>query len=258
MRYDLKGVTVVIKTLARALWMLLGWLELTALTLPLYLFSFLPGEHRGGWYRRLFWVWCRVFVHALGVDLRLHQKNLTPLPPCYLLIANHPSAFEDIGIPALFEVDCLAKSEVRYWWLVGRISAAAGTLFVVRESRESRARARDLIVQRLEQGRNVALYPEGGVKGKRLHDSFRYGVFEISLQTGIPIVPVFIHYEAQDDFHWSHQTLPRKIVDLMTTRNNRANYYLYDAFDPNDFEDKESYSNAVYQCYREWQRKYLE
>lgn len=247
-----------IQTLARALWMLLGWLELALLTLALYLLSWLPGKRRGGWYTRLFQVWCRAFVHALGVDLRLHQKNLAPLPERYLLIANHPSAFEDIGIPALFDVDCLAKAEVEDWWLVGRISAAAGTLFVVRESSDSRKRAKDLIVQRLEEGRNVALYPEGGIKGKRLHDDFRRGVFDISLQTGTPILPVFIHYEAQDDFHWSHQTLPGKILDLMTARNNRANYYLYDAFDPRDFDDKESYGNAVYQRYREWQQKYLE
>ena len=247
-----------IRKLARALWMLLGWFELTALTLPLNLLSFLPDKFLRGWYTRLFRVWCQAFVHALGVDLRLHQKNLAPLPERYLLIANHPSAFEDVGIPALFDVDCLAKFEVREWWLVGRISAAAGTLFVVRDSRESRQQARDQILRRLERGRNVALYPEGGIKGKRLHDSFRHAVFEISMQTGVPILPVFIHYEAQEDFHWSHQTLPQKILDLMLTRNNRANYYLYDAIRPEDFRDKESYSDTVHRQYRAWQQKYLE
>ena len=248
-----------IKGLVRALWMLLGWLELILLTLPLYLLSFLPGGRQGLWYTRLFQSWCRAFVHALGVDLRLHQKNRHPLPERYLLIANHPSAFEDIGIPALFDVDCLAKIEVRDWWLVGRISAAAGTLFVRRESRESRDRAAKRIEQALKSGRNVALYPEGGVKGKRVYDNFRYGVFDLSLRTGIPILPVFIHYEAQDDFYWSDdQSLPRKLIDLMMTRNNRANYYLYDAFDPKDYPDKVAYSEAVHQQYLAWQQKYLE
>jgi len=247
-----------IKGLVRVLWMLLGWLELILLTLPLYLLSFLPGERQGPWYTRLFQSWCRAFVHALGVDLRLHQKNLHPLPERYLLIANHPSAFEDIGIPALFDVDCLAKIEVRDWWLVGRISAAAGTLFVRRESRESRDRAAKRIEQTLMSGCNVALYPEGGVKGKRVYDSFRYGVFDLSLRTGIPIIPVFIHYEAQDDFYWSDQSLVRKLIDLMTTRNNRANYYLYDAFDPKDYQDKVAYSDAAHKQYLTWQQKYLE
>jgi len=197
-------------------------------------------------------------VDALGVDLRLHQKNRNPLPPRYLLIANHPSAFEDIGIPALFDVDSLAKAEVRRWWIVGRISAAAGTLFVRRESRESRAGAADAIIEDLQRGRNVALYPEGGIFDQRIHERFRYGVFEISLRTGIPIVPVFIHYEAQNDFYWGDQTLPQKILQLMTTSNNRANYYLYDAFDPADFNDKAEYSEYVRQRYLEWQARYLD
>ena len=29
---------------------------------------------------RLFHPWCRSFVHAIDIDLRLHQKNLRPLP----------------------------------------------------------------------------------------------------------------------------------------------------------------------------------
>lgn len=249
----------VIKSFARALWISLGWLELSLLTIPLYLLSFLPDELRDAWYTRLFQTWCRAFVHAVGVDLRVHQKHHNPLPKRYLLIANHPSAFEDIGIPALFDVDCLAKIEVKDWWLVGRISAAAGTLFVRRASQESRREAADQIVRKLETGRNVALYPEGGVKGKRLHNSFRFGVFDISLRTGIPILPVFIHYEAQDDFHWTdRQTLPRKILDIMATGNNHANYFVYDAYNPADFKDKESFCQTVYRDYEEWQAKYLE
>lgn len=247
-----------IQTLVRAIWMLLGWLELAVLTLTLYLIALLAQSPLGPWYRHLFQAWSRAWVHALGVDLRLHQKNHRPLPKQYLLIANHPSAFEDIGIPALFDVDNLAKIEVRGWWIVGRIAAAAGTLFVDRASRESRRAATEKIAAVLGAGRSVALYPEGGIQGKRLHDHFRYGAFEVSLSTGVPILPVFIHYEAQDDFHWGEQTLPRMIWDLMRCRNNRANYYVYDAFDPAEFNDKEHYNQVVYSRYQEWQRKYLE
>ena len=68
---------------------------------------------------RLFGAWCRAFVRALGVDLRLHQKNRKRLPARYILIANHPSAFEDIGIPALFDVVSLAKVQVADWFVVG-------------------------------------------------------------------------------------------------------------------------------------------
>jgi 1-acyl-sn-glycerol-3-phosphate acyltransferase len=246
-----------IRHLLHLLWMILGWILLILLTTLLYALSFLPRKKRP-WYTRLFHLWCKVWVDALGVDLRLHQKNRHPLPGQYILIANHPSAFEDIGIPALFPVYSLAKIEVSQWPIVGRISMAAGTLFVHRESKESRQQAGELIIQRLAKGDNIALYPEGGIKGKRLHDHFRYGVFRISMQTGIPILPLFLHYEAQDQFHWSDQTLPHKILQFMTSSNNRANYYIYDAFDPRDFKDHESYTNEVYQQFLRWQERHLD
>jgi 1-acyl-sn-glycerol-3-phosphate acyltransferase len=232
--------------------------ELTLFTLVMYLLSWLPAALRP-FYFQLFRVWCRSFVRALGVDLRLHQKNVRPLPAHYILIANHPSAFEDIGIPALFPVYSLAKIEVKDWWFVGRISMASGSLYVRRESRESRNRAAAEIEEALCNGKNIALYPEGGCKGRRIFESFRYGAFDISLRTGVPILPVFLHYESQDDFEWrSPQTLLHKIWHMMTTRNNTANYYVYDALDPVQFADRESYAECAHNKYLEWQARYLD
>ena len=248
-----------IHSLLRWLWMLVGWIELIALTLVLYPLSFLPEKPRErNWYSTLFRLWCKAWVDALGVDLRLHQHCCQQRPERYILIANHPSAFEDIGIPSLFPVHSLAKIEVRSWPIVGRISAASGTLYVHRESRESRQAASEEMLAALEAGHNIALYPEGGIKGKRLHDHFRYGAFDLSLRSGIPILPVFLHYEAQDDFHWGAQTLPRKILEFMFSSNNCVNYHMYDAFFPEDFRDKEHYCNHVYEQFTVWQQKHLD
>lgn len=247
-----------ILSLARILWMLLGWLELSAWTSVLYTAAFFPAKRTPLWYRHVFRLWCKVWTHALGVNLVLHQKHREPLPARYLLIANHHSAFEDIGIPALFDVDNLAKIEVRNWFLVGRISAAVGTLYVDRDAPESRNAAAKAIEQRLAEGRNVALYPEGGVKGIRLHERFNYGVFDISRRTGVPILPVFIHYEAQNDFFWSTQTLPQKLLQIMFAKSHRAHYYVFDAFRPEHYPDTQTYCDAVYRRYKGWQEKYLD
>ncbi len=240
------------------LWRIVCWLELTVFTLVLYALSWLPGA-LVPFYYRLFRFWCHSFVRALGIDLRLHQKNTRPLPSQYILIANHPAAFEDIGIPALFPVHSLAKIEVQDWWLVGRISMAAGSLYVHRESRESRSEAGEQIEAGLQSGMNIALYPEGGCKGRRIFESFRYGAFDISLRTGVPILPVFLHYESQDDFEWRNpQTLPHKIWHMLTTQNKRVNYYVYDAFDPTQFDDKAAYADYAHHKYLEWQARYLD
>ena len=236
----------------------LAWVDFIAFTALIYTLSWLPwrGKHPVA---RLFNAWSRAFVRALGVDLHLHQKNRRRLPARFILVANHPAAFEDIGIPALFDVVSLAKIQVQDWTIVGRISKAAGTLYVDRDDAASRAAAIDTMVNAVNAGQNIALYPEGGCTGRRLFERFKSGAFEVSLRTGVPILPVFLHYEAQDDFEWQDPyTLPQKIWHMMTTVNNRANYYVYDPIDPKDFADKQAMKAAVYAQFAKWNAQYLE
>ncbi|WP_158592286.1 lysophospholipid acyltransferase family protein [Noviherbaspirillum sedimenti] len=235
-----------------------GWLDFIVFTALLYLLTWLPwpGRHPVA---RLFHPWCRAFVRALDVDLRLHQKNRKPLPQRYILVANHPSAFEDIGIPALFNVVSLAKLQIQDWFIVGRISHAAGTLYVDRDDPASRQQSVQIMVDAVNGGQNIALYPEGGCKGRRLHTEFKSGAFEVSMRTGMPILPVFLHYEAQDDFEWQPPyTLPDKIRHMTSAVNNRANFYVYDPMDPKDYADKYAMKAAAYEMYRRWNAQYLE
>ena len=235
-----------------------AWLDFLLLTLLVYLLSWLPwpGTHPVA---RLFRPWCRAFVRALDVDLRVHQKHRRRLPKRYILIANHPSAFEDIGIPAAFDVVSLAKLQVQDWFVAGRIARAAGTLFVDRDNPESRQQVIQAMVDAVNAGQNIALYPEGGCKGRRLFKEFKSGAFDVSIRTGVPILPVFIHYEAQDDFEWQPPyTLPDKIRHIMTAVNNRANYYVYDVLDPKDYPDKYAMKAAAYALYARWDSQYLE
>lgn len=247
-----------IEKIVKTLWLLINGVEFVVFTLLMYLVSYLPKSITTNFYFVAFQYWCRSFVRALGVDLKLLQNNRRKLPKQYILIANHPSAFEDIGIPALFPVFSLAKIEVAKWWIVGRISQAAGTLYVHRESKSSRAQAHAMLISELDKGNNVALYPEGGCKGRRIHHRFHYGAFDVSLKTGVPILPVFIHYESQEDFEWQPPyTLIDKVWHILKTKNSRANYYVFDAIEPKDFQDKDSYSQYVHGLYLEWQDRIL-
>ncbi|MDQ2696990.1 MAG: 1-acyl-sn-glycerol-3-phosphate acyltransferase [Pseudomonadota bacterium] len=242
--------------LGRLLLRLVNGLELALFSLVMYVGAYLPPPLRR-WYPRLFRIWCRSFVRALGVELHLHQKNRRPLPRQYILIANHPSAFEDVGVPALFPVFSLAKVELRDWYIFGRISRGAGTLYLKREDQASRRDAARQIADELRAGRNVCVYPEGGCKGRRVNTFFP-GVFDIALQTGVPILPLFLHYEAQEDFEWQGQHLVKKIWQIMTARNHHAHYYVYDAIPPAGFADKEEFCAHVHGLYLHWQSKYLE
>lgn len=241
---------------------ILGWIDFIAFTIVMYLLTWLPwpGRHPASHpVARMFRSWCRCFVRALDVDLRLHQKNRARLPERFILIANHPAAFEDIGIPALFDVVSLAKTQVQDWFIVGRISKAAGTLYVDRDDPASRDKVVETMVNAVNSGVNIALYPEGGCTGRRLFREFKSGAFEVAKRTGVPILPLFLHYEAQDDFEWQPPySLPDKIRHMATTVNNRANYYVYDPLDPKDYADKYAMKAAAYALYVKWNAQYLE
>jgi 1-acyl-sn-glycerol-3-phosphate acyltransferase len=232
--------------------------DFLAFTLLLFGLALLPwpGRHPVA---RLFRPWCRAFVRALDVDLRLHQHNLRPLPERYILIANHPSAFEDIGIPALFPVVSLAKLQVQDWFVVGRIARAAGTLFVDRDDAASRQQAVETMVAAVAAGHNIALYPEGGCKGRRLYPEFKSGAFDVAMRSGVPILPVFLHYEAQEDFEWqSPWTLPQKLWHMASSRNRHVHYHVFDVLDPKDYADKYALKAAAYERFRSWNARYLE
>lgn len=234
------------------------WCLLACLSIVLYLLTFLPRSLSGHYYHLLSRDWCRLFVRALDVDLRLVHKNTRPLPEQYILIANHPSAFEDFGMPALFDIYPLAKEGVRNWFLLGRISEYAGTIYVKRESSESRHAALQSLVDAVNSGKNIVIFPEGGCKGRRIHDEFHHGAFDVSLQTGVPILPVFLQYIDQDTFEWKNESLVKKLWQIFLSDNKRVNYYLHDAISPLDYSDKESFAKHAHTLYLGWQKDYLD
>jgi len=235
------------------------WFELAIFTLLLFLLAWLPKRYIHTFYHKLSRVWCRHFIRALGIQLFLHEKNLNALPKQFILIANHPSAIEDFAIPALFDVYPLAKQGVRDWFLLGRISDAADTIYVKRDNADSRQAAVEQMIAAIESGKNIALFPEGGCKGRRIFERFSYGAFDISIKTGIPVLPVFLHYEAQDIFEWRKPfTLIAMLFRIARSQNKRVNYYLYDALNPADFKDKRDFTSHTHELYLAWQKRYLE
>jgi len=234
------------------------WLFLIALSVFLYVLSHMPRPLSGRYYHFLSRYWCRVFVKALDTDLRLVHKNQQPLPEQYILIANHPSALEDFAIPALFDVYPLAKAGVRDWVVLGRISDYAGTVYVERGSASSRHAAKQALADAVQSGKNIVIFPEGGCKGSRIYEKFQTGAFDISIQTGIPVLPVFLQYIDQQTFEWTDESLLKKLWQIFKTDNNRVNYYVFDAISADRFSDRNEYTKHVHALYLEWQKEYLD
>lgn len=238
---------------------LLRCIDFMLLTFVVYIISWFPKFLSRSYIKPLFRFWSGQFVRALGVQLYAHQKYQGSLPKQFILIGNHPSALEDVGMPSIFDAHFLAKIEVKDWFIVGRISQAAGTLYVHREDKGSRAEAAKKLKEVLERGDSVGLYPEGGCKGRRIHQPFLYGAFKLSMETGVPLLPVFLHYESQHDFEWGpNEHLLLKLSRIMRSQNRRVNYYIYSPIEPSSFKSLEEFSTHVEDLYLEWQTRYLD
>ena len=234
----------------------IAWSLLALLGSFLFIISFLPKAFGGRYYHYLGRLWCRLFVRCLDVDLELVHRNSKPLPDHYILIANHPSAFEDFGLPALFDIYPLAKSDVRDWFLLGRISMFAGAIFVEREDAGSRQMALQSLLDAARSGKNMAIFPEGGCKGRYICDRFHTGAFDVSLQTGLPILPVYLHYIDQDTFEWTDQTLVQKLWQIFLSNNNRVVYYVHDVLEPSQFSDKQQFAEYAHQLFLQFEAAY--
>ncbi|MDH5517670.1 MAG: 1-acyl-sn-glycerol-3-phosphate acyltransferase [Gammaproteobacteria bacterium] len=233
--------------------------EFVLFTALMYLLSYLPMMHDSRIYFFLFRFWCRSFIRALGLRLILHQKNIRPIPEQFILVSNHPSAVEDIGVPALYAVHSLAKIEVKSWFIVGRINRVAGTLYVDREDPNSRQNTVDNMLSAVADGKNIALYPEGGCTGRRITQPFKRGAFELSIRSGVPLLPLLIYYQAQEDFEWQPPyTLVDKIWHFLTSQNKNVEIFQYDVIDPAQFKDKYEFSAYMEDFYQQKQTKYLE
>jgi len=248
-----------LESLVRLLILIINITEFIVFTAFMYALSYLPFMQGSPLYFSLFRFWCRSFIRALGIRFIIHQKNIRPVPEQYILIANHPSALEDIGIPALFPVHSLAKIQVKDWFIVGRINRAAGTLYVDRDDPESRKATVENMLNASKKGLNIALYPEGGCTGRRITQEFKRGAFDLSLQSDIPVLPVLIYYQAQEDFEWQPPyNLIDKIWHFLTTRNKQVEIFQFDAVEPGQFKDKYEFSAYMQEFYHKKQTKYLE
>lgn len=228
-------------------------------TLFLYLCSYLPRVLTNAYYKLLTQYWCRLFIRSLGVDLRVIYKNEKPLPERFIIIANHPSCLEDFGIVSRVDVHPLAKEGVKHWFFLGRIADRAGAIFFDRKDPASRHSAKDAMIKALNNGINVVLFPEGGCFGKRIYKEFKTGAFDASLKTGVPIIPILLHYEDQEGFEWlDPDTLLDNFWQIMTAKSNLATYYVFDAVYPENFKDKEEFTTHMHNQYLDWQKIYLD
>jgi 1-acyl-sn-glycerol-3-phosphate acyltransferase len=166
------------------------------ITLPLALLVINPIGATLGWRgetlaaRTTRW-WSGKLVRLFGFRIRRIGE---PVPGAVLFVANHVSWMDIELMHSQRMMSFVAKAEIERWPVIGWLASRAGTIFHRRGSTHSLATVMAVVVERLQSGVSVGVFPEGGTgPGDRVR-TFHARIFQVALDAGVPVQPIALCY----------------------------------------------------------------
>ena len=141
-------------------------------------------------------LWSGTLMRIFGFRLRRYG---TPLPGAALFVANHVSWIDIVLMHSQRMMGFVAKAEIARWPLVGWLASRGGTLYHHRGSNDSLHGVMHQMVQRLEQGLAVGVFPEGRTTRGNAIGTFHARIFQPAVLAGVPAQPVALKYGLRGD-----------------------------------------------------------
>ncbi len=150
---------------------------------------FIPNEQY--WRQLAFSYWTRAFVWLSAMKIEVIG---TPPKPPFFLASNHLSYVDIAAIRAVVTGIFVAKKEIEDWFLIGKIVRDMGIIFIDRKNRRDIPRAGQRIIEKLNDGEGVIVFPEGtSTKGEEVLP-FNSSFFEFAANADIPVSYVSVGY----------------------------------------------------------------
>lgn len=137
-------------------------------------------------------------LNALGVELEVRGRGSLPDGRSLLVVANHVSILDIFALSAAVPTGFIAKREIRSWPLIGRLVANVGTVFIDRTSRKDTDTVVQAVNRALEHGSSVCFFPESKTSEGLSLLPFKAALFQSSVDTGAPVLPVVLRYYGAD------------------------------------------------------------
>ncbi len=135
--------------------------------------------------------WTGLFCRIFGVTVEIYG-HIAPGP--VLVVANHISWLDIVALHSAAAMGFVSKAEVARWPLIGLMARASGTLFHERGSHDSSSNVADVMIERLQGGHRVAIFPEGGIKPGDAVKIFHARLFRVAIEAQCPVQPVMLRY----------------------------------------------------------------
>jgi 1-acyl-sn-glycerol-3-phosphate acyltransferase len=153
--------------------------------------------------------WAQAMLRGVGITLTVQGRPVAAGPA--LLVANHLSWLDIVVLHASRYCRFVSKSDIKHWPLVGTLASGAGTLYIERESRRDAHRVVHHMVERLQLGEVLAVFPEGTTGDGIAMKPFHANLLQAAISADAPVQPVALRFVDADTGQTSFA--PRYIDD---------------------------------------------
>jgi lyso-ornithine lipid O-acyltransferase len=147
------------------------------------------------WIRGFTWSMIRILSIKITVE---GDEGQLQLGGC-VIISNHFGYLDGIVLGSLFPVIFVSKTEVKSWPVIGWWTTLCGTVFINRQSKGLIPLAIKEMSQKLKQGANILLFPEGAATNGERMLPFQTAPLAAPLRSRAIIVPITLAYQSVDE-----------------------------------------------------------
>ena len=145
--------------------------------------------------------WSADLLHIFNVRIDIADNDALHTLRHGLIVTNHISWLDVFVLNAVVPMRFVAKSEVRRWPVIGWLCARAQTLFIERGKARSAARINVHLVELLQRGECLAIFPEGTTTDGSAVAHFHSSLLQPAIDAGAQVHPVAIRYEDNCGMH---------------------------------------------------------
>lgn len=173
------------------LYALYAWVLLVPFALTIWLLAVTPlsltTRRNAG--RAVARVTCRALALSVSVEGEL-PKNERPS----VLAANHSSFIDGLMLYVFLKqpVTFVASTDMEHQFLLGRIMRGFGCVFVDRGRAERSAASVEKLVNAIQSGHHVLIFPEGSISARAGLRVFHLGAFEAATSSDCAVIPIGI------------------------------------------------------------------
>lgn len=148
-----------------------------------------------GLQRRILQRWSRELLDILGITLLIASDDALHEVRRGLIVTNHVSWLDVFVLNAVIPMRFVAKSEVRGWPVIGWLCARAQTLFIERGKARSAARVNTTMVELLQRGECLAVFPEGTTTDGAQVAHFHPSLLQPAIDADVPVQAIALRYQ---------------------------------------------------------------